>query len=138
MELGLKLPALVGTDERGAPTTVEWAADSITVLLVFHSQCVFCEQVAPTWREWLESEPPARTFLLSRDLLGDAVKFRDDHDWSGDLLVVAPATPYELSARLTSNTPWIYLVSPNGELLHEGHGADLAAVDQLLSSRYGI
>jgi hypothetical protein len=130
VSVGTKLPALVSVD----PTVpdVNWGESDHTVLLVFHSECRFCDDVADDWRDWLLVDRKARTILVSRDSPGAAAAYASKHGWPPGVFTVAPNGARDLQAQLTRRTPWIYVVDGEGRLIHEGHGAQLALLTQTL------
>lgn len=131
---GNRVPPIVGLDETSTPVRIDWADTSITILFAFHSKCPFCDDVAPAWREWLETFRGGRIVLISNDLPRDALEYRRAHSWPGTIITLTPRSSTDLASRLTGKTPWIYIVDQAGQLLYEGHGANLGAVTDVLNS----
>jgi len=102
-----------------------------TVVLAFHSQCVWCDRAAPMWAEWLSQPRDARVLAVTRDNPRSAVEYANRHGWAIDVLIV-PQTRGTIEHRLTSRTPWVYVFDDGGVLHYEGNGALLDTVEAVL------
>lgn len=104
-----------------------------TVVLAFHSQCVWCDRAAPLWAEWLSRPRDARVLAVTRDSLTSALEYVERHRWIIDVLIV-PQTRGTIEHRLVSRTPWVYVFDEDGVLQYEGNGGMLERVDAVLET----
>lgn len=136
LTIGDTVPALVGLDSAGRPDTVALAGNrSSTAILAFSSTCVFCDEVAPQWRAWLQARlPNVDPLLLAREAESTADAYRHRQQWTARLLVVPQATRATIEGFLTSRTPWLFVFDASGRLVHMGHGSEVDRVDSLAAA----
>jgi len=97
-----------------------------TVLLVFHSTCGLCENVAPAWMAWMEEAGQSwNVQAVSSEPLGSALAFSQRHGWDMEVGVVEGSERGSRVWPFLSRTPWVFLVSGEGVILAEGHGERL-------------
>lgn len=132
LAVGDLVTAISGVNPDGEPTRLELENDrgEWTALLAFHSECAWCAEAAPHWREWLGESRPFRIVAITSDSIGSALGYVGEHDWSTDVLSVAGADATSLEGQLTGRTPWAYLVDAGGAIRYQGNGADLTEVDR--------
>lgn len=115
--------SLVTTLSRGGPTLV----------LVFHSSCAHCEEVAPEWRAWLRNAASELSILaVSREPYGSALDYANRHDWDVAVRTVRVPTIGSRARTLVRLTPWVYALDGDGRVILAGHGTELDRIGQAL------
>lgn len=106
------------------------------LLLVFDPDCVHSASVASNWSAWLSSARAEgnRIIAVSGGSLLAAQSYAREHQW--------PVTVGSLAAEersgasgahaLTIRTPWVFAVGPEGRVVGEGHGNEVAEVARTL------
>ena len=131
MAVGDTLPALAGNLEGNVPTTVRLAAGSgiVTVLYVFHPDCVHCHAVAPEWAEHFAAShtnrPVVQRIAVTNDSVAPAVAYAEGFGWNVEVLSVEELTPGDREYSLFSRTPWVFVFDSAGVLRFDGHGRRL-------------
>ena len=106
-----------------------------TVVLVFHSECGHCEDVAPLWRAWkTASGPDFRTVAISSEPLKSAKAYAAQHEWDAGVWTVEAGRLGGLEHGLTSRTPWIFVLDETGVILAEGHGRRIVELVAVLGA----
>lgn len=119
----LEEDSLVTTLSRGEPTLV----------LVFHSSCAHCEEVAPVWSAWLRNAPAELTILaVSREPYSSALDYANRHDWGVGVRTVRVPAIGSRARTLVRLTPWVYALDGDGRVILAGHGTELDRIGQAL------
>ena len=72
----------------GGPET-QLLSGEPTVLLIFHSRCVHCAEVASLWKSWLQADGSAwRVLAVSSEPLDSAQTYVERQGWEVDVGVV--------------------------------------------------
>jgi hypothetical protein len=94
-----------------------------TVLLVFDSRCVHCEDVAPLCRDWLRAEGRDwRVLAVAAEGLESAQRYAEQQGWEVEVGVLETEPSGEMAAALTGRAPWVFVANGVGVILAEGHG----------------
>ena len=110
------------------------ATGSPTLVLVFHSECGHCQRVAPAWREWLdEHRDETRILSISSEDASSAQAYVAGHAWRVDTWTVTSPKIGSPAHALTSRTPWLFLVDPDGVVIAEGHGDEIDEIGRLMT-----
>lgn len=135
IKIGEVVPPLeVVASDRGGES-IRWSTARLTILLVFHPECGFCERVAPAWRDWInQASVRGRVLLITADSPSAASHFATRHDWNADLYTLPPGRLDAVAGWLSRRSPWIYVVANDRTLIYEGHGAKLAELDDFLGN----
>jgi hypothetical protein len=59
-----------------------------------------------------------------------AVAYAEGHGWEAEVWVVESGGLNGAEAALMGRTPWLFLLSPEGVILAEGHGEELPRIAQ--------
>ena len=109
-----------------------------TVVLVFHSECGHCEDVAPLWRDWRDwttaSGSDFRTVAISSEPLKSAKAYAAQHEWDAEVWTVEAGGLGGLGHGLTGRTPWIFVLDEMGVILAEGHGRRIVELVAVLGA----
>ena len=98
-----------------------------TVLLVFHSRCVHCADVAPLWADWIRRIGSGWDVLaVSSEPLDSAQAFVKKQGWPVEVAVVDVSLARGPARALTGRTPWVFVVDRAGMILSEGHGGRIS------------
>lgn len=109
-------------DPRGAPSQ-----GRATVILVFHSRCVHCAEVAPLWADWIRDVGSDwDVFAVSSEPLGSAEAYAKEQAWPVEVAVVDASQARGAAQAFTARTPWVFVVDRDGVILSEGHGGRIA------------
>jgi len=112
--------------------TASLAGGTPTLLLVFHSDCGHCREVAPLWRAWTGTTwGNVRVVAISSEEPVTAQAYAAEKEWNTEVWTVAASRLGGPGHTLTSRTPWVFVLDPAGVVLAEGHGrgiAELAAI----------
>lgn len=96
-----------------------------TVVLAFKSDCYYCGEVAPAWREWLRANDQFEVIALSRDSFSVAEQYLRAHELGVEVLSVAENHGASPERYIVSRTPWIFLFDATGTLRFEGNGQNI-------------
>lgn len=110
---------LLGPGGRSAPL----------VLFAFSADCVHCDTVAPIWKEWVARSPSVTVVGITDNTREIAEAYVEHHGWRIPAVILPEASRTNIERYLLSRTPWIFVVSTRGELLYQGHGADVEGLD---------
>ncbi len=138
--VGDTLPALTGSLEGDAPTTIPLATDAgiATVLYIFHPDCVHCHAVAPEWAEHFSADhndwPVVQRIAVTNDSVGPAVAYAERFGWNVDVLSVKNLTPADRELSLFFRTPWVFVFDSAGVLRFDGHGRRLGQMIQAIEA----
>ena len=131
LRLGDNVAAVRASDSLGRESPL--VTGEPTLLLVFHSECGHCRNVAPIWRDWIEASGPAfRTVAVSSEPLEPAQAFVTEHKWDAEIRTVAAGRLGGWEHALTSRTPWVFVIDEAGVILAEGHGSRIAELGAVL------
>lgn len=134
LSTGDTIQVLVGTVE-GRDTTLEFGRNqNWTALLVFHSKCVFSQQVAADWKDWLSQPHDYHVVLLSREPADSAAAFQRAQLSHGTLLIVNEDHPGSAERRVSGNTPWLFLIDSRGVIRFDGQGRRLLELDSVYTT----
>jgi thiol-disulfide isomerase/thioredoxin len=129
--VGDTLSALHPLDSLGR--TASFAGGAPTVLLVFHSECGHCQEVAPLWRAWTGTPAnDVRVVAVSSEEPATARAYAAEHDWSTEVWTVSASRLGGPGHTLTSRTPWVFVLDPAGVVLAEGQGSRIAELTAIL------
>ena len=129
--VGDTLADLRPLDSEGRPASL--AGGTHTLLLVFHSECGHCREVAPLWRAWTgTSWGDVRVVAVSSEEPAAAQAYAADQDWNAEVWTVAASRLGGPGHTLTSRTPWVFVLDPAGVILAEGQGARIAELTAIL------
>jgi thiol-disulfide isomerase/thioredoxin len=107
--------------------TASLATGRATLLMVFHSECVHCERVAPAWAQWLSDEDVGVDIVaVSNEPFDVAAGYAAEKGWDVAVKTVSVDRLGDDAHALTSRTPWLFLIGPGGTIEAEGHGEGLA------------
>lgn len=136
LAVGDIVASLSVVDVAGQPTSLQLQrADSrTTTVLVFHSECIHCQTVAPAWTEWTTGHQDSNIVLLARESLASAMAYYRFHAWEGRLAVVPNPERGTPEWIMTRRTPAIYAFDSAGTLVFAGHGSRLDELDEVLVS----
>ena len=135
IEIGQVVPPLKAVAPDGREESIRWSAARLSILLVFHPECGFCEQVAPAWRDWTNQAPVrGRVLLITADSPSAASDFATEHGWNAGPYTLPPGQLDGVAAWVSRRSPWIYVVGNDRRLVYEGHGAKLSDLDDFLTS----
>ena len=138
--VGDTLDSLEGYLEEGVLTTVHLQAErgTVTVLYAFHSECAFCDDVAPAWGRHfttaVSGTSSVRRIALTRDLPATAAGYAQRFGWQVDLLSVSQLGDTSREYSLVSRTPWVFVFDSDGVLRFHDHGAELERIDQAIAT----
>lgn len=138
--VGDTLPALTGSLEGGALTTIPLATDAgiATALYVFHPDCVHCHAVAPEWAEHFSADHTAgqvvQRIAVTNDAVVPAVAYAERFGWNVDVLSMEDLTPADREFSLFSRTPWVFVFDSAGVLRFDGHGRRLGQMIQAIEA----
>ena len=111
---------------------------TVTVLYAFHSECAFCDDVAPAWASHFATAGPSgrrvRRIAVTRDLPGPAATYAEQFGWQVDLLSVSQLAETSREYSLVSRTPWVFVFDADGVLRFHDHGGELERVEQAVAS----
>jgi peroxiredoxin len=129
---GLPLPRTTGSGgDQGALGDGE-----ATVLLVFRSDCVHCQRVAPAWRDWLEaSKATVDVLAVTSDPPDQARAFISQYGLDVEVISVGEDDLGGRAHALTTRTPWVFLLDGSGEIVAEGHGGQLGRAETALATK---
>lgn len=127
------LGELAVTDAAGADVQLAGTAPQRTLLMVFHPTCAWSQQIAPEWSEWLADRPESVRVLAVSSVPADVGSaYARQAGWQVETASVAVEKPGDLGHNLTSRTPWLFLLDEHGQILFEGHGSGLDALEDAL------
>jgi len=99
------------------------------VVLVFHSECGHCEEVAPLWKAWTTaSGADFRTVAISSEPLESAKAYVARHEWDAEVWTVVAGRLGGPEHGLTSRTPWVFVLNEAGVIISESHGGSIAEI----------
>lgn len=109
-----------------------------TLVLVFHSSCVHCTAVAPTWSAWLtDGRPKPAVIAVSSESHADGLAYAEHYGWK---LAVRSAVVPLIGGQarvLVRLTPWVYGLDGGGIVVATGHGSEVDRVATELMERAG-
>ncbi len=115
------------TVQRSSGADVPLIQGDPTVLLVFHSRCAHCADVAPIWADWIRSsEPEWDVLAVSSEPLDSAQVYARQQGWPVEVGVVDASLARGPAQALTGRTPWIFVIDRAGVILSEGHGGRIS------------
>jgi len=115
------------TVQRSSGTNVPLIWGDPTVLLVFHSRCAHCADVAPLWADWIRNiESDWDVLAVSSEPLDSAQAFAKQQGWPVEVAVVDASSTGGPAHALTGRTPWIFAIDRAGVILSEGHGGRIS------------
>lgn len=107
-----------------------------TVLLAFDTSCVWCDSIAPVWREWSTRTVRPRLVGIARRSASVSRQYAEAHGWDLDTVVQLDRRAQRGPERaLVGKTPWLFALGPDGALLVAEHGSSVSRVDSVLRSR---
>ena len=113
--------------------TASLAGGTHVLLLVFHSECGHCQEVAPLWRAWTgTSWGDVRVVAVSSEEPATAEAYAAEQDWNAEVWTVGASRLGGPGHTLTSRTPWVFVLDPAGVVLAEGQGARIAELAAVL------
>ena len=113
--------------------TASLAGGTPMLLLVFHSECGHCQEVAPLWRAWTGTTwGDVRVVAVSSEEPDVAEAYAAEKDWNSEVWTVASSRLGGPGHTLTSRTPWVFVLDPAGVILAEGQGARIAELAAVL------
>jgi hypothetical protein len=126
---------LNGSNPDGSPASIRWgSADGRwTALLAFHSECAFCDMVAEDWQAWLQRGPSVQVVAITGELPDVGAAYARAHDWNVRVVSLNGLRESPTQAALLHRTPWIFLISPEGVIHFEAHGANLVSLDSIIT-----
>lgn len=106
-----------------------------TVVFAFHSECAFCDDVAPEWASYFGTPPVdgVRRIAISREPPDAAVDYVRRKGWKVRWLSMANVLETDRRSYLLSRTPWIYVFDHRGVLAFHGHGSEIDRAGQVAS-----
>lgn len=105
----------------------------ITVLLAFDTSCVWCDSIAPVWKEWSQRSVRPRLVGVARRSARVSQEYAEAHGWRLDTIVQLDRSDLRGTERaLVGKTPWLFALRPDGTLLVAEHGSGVARVDSVL------
>jgi hypothetical protein len=114
----------------GAGSALPGPGAVVSAVFAFSSQCTHCASVAPAWAEWMRfPHAGVRVLAVSPEPLDEAQSYAARWAWSAEVASTRIDTITDEARRLTSRTPWLFLVDLDGRVLFEAHGARLADLD---------
>ena len=125
---------LTGKTADGRPDTVTLRGQGRwTAVMVFSSSCVWCDSIAPRWREWLSAKghDSLQVVAVANENAATAQQYAAKKGWQIRILAVPEARGLSLERALTGRTPWLYAFDPQGRLVLTRHGQFLSALDSL-------
>lgn len=138
--VGDTLASLSGylANEEFAQVSLDGDRGTVTVLYAFHSECAFCDDVAPRWATHFTSArtsyPPIRRIAVTRDLPGTAATYARQFGWQVDMLSVSHLSETSREYTLVSRTPWVFVFDADGVLRFQDHGGELDRLEQAVAS----
>ena len=109
------------------------------LLLVFDPDCVHSSSVAPNWSAWLSGAHAggSRVLAVSPGSLLAAQNYAREHRWPVPVGSLSAEDRRGTSGahRLAMRTPWVFAVGPEGRVIAEGHGGEVAKVARALLPR---
>jgi hypothetical protein len=119
----------------GAGSTLPERGTVVSVVLAFSSECMHCATVAPAWAEWMR-RPHAgvRVLAVSPEPLDEAQDYATRWAWSAEVASTRLEVLTDQARRLTSRTPWLFLIDAAGRVLFEAHGARLSDLDRAIQN----
>ena len=108
---------------------VSMATGEPTLLLVFNSDCGYCEDVAPLWKAWTTvPRQGLRAIAISSEPIPSAYQYALGHGWNAEVWTVVADILDVFGYALTRRTPWVFLLDGEGMILAEGHGSRIAEI----------
>ena len=138
----LRVQASHGAGDESATVRLVRGTGVVTILYVFHSECVHSLEVAPKWAAHFADEQSAdgrfdasgtRRIVVTRESLEVAASFAQQFGWNVQVVslpqtVPDTPTPRDIHGSLLSRTPWVFVFDSDGSLHYHGHGNDLEAL----------
>lgn len=104
--IGNTLASVVATDPGGE--THSLATGKTTVLLVFRSDCVYCEQASLLWRDWTHGEDPRPgAVALTTEPLEAAQAYVTGQGFDAEVWSVDVDHPGGIDHALVGWVPWV-------------------------------
>lgn len=138
--VGDTVPSIVGHLQDGALTLIPLEGDpgTVTVLYAFHSECGFCDDVAPAWASHFsrarQEAPAVQRLAITRDAPGAAAAYAEQFGWQIELLSVVELGETSREQILVSRTPWVFIFDADGVLRYTEHGGELERIEQAVAS----
>lgn len=136
--VGDTLTELVGVDENGSATVVDirTGTQAATVIYAFHSKCVFCHDVAPTWSSHFATAATesVQRVALTRDPPEQAVAYAQRFQWNVSIISVSEADLADRVLPFASRTPWLFVFDGAGVLRLQAHGSELDRMEGVVAS----
>lgn len=137
LDVGDTITVLTMFDERGKPVQLG-ASDSSsrwTVLLSVYSHCIWCDSIAPTWKEYIDQPHDYVVHMVSREPIDTLIEYADSKGYDVSLLSIGGATDGSLERELTGKTPWIYVLDSDGVLRLAEHGFAVDSLDSFIRAQ---
>lgn len=133
LEAGDSLGPLQPLDAQGR--VVSLSGHEPTVLLVFHSECEYCQGVASLWKSWKASRSDsARVVFLSGEPRARAEVYATRQEWGSAVWTMEPGAEEGLGKALLQRTPWVFVLGADGVILAEGHGGRIREITEILDT----
>jgi len=140
VRVGDTLGFLSGHVEDGTATTLPLREErgAVTVLYAFHSECGFCDDVAPAWGRYFAAPDSGtaglRRIALTRDPPATAADYARRFGWRVELLSVSRLPDTSREHVLVARTPWVFVFDSDGMLRFHDHGAELERIDKAIAT----
>ncbi|MYG81530.1 MAG: redoxin domain-containing protein [Gemmatimonadetes bacterium] len=138
--VGDTVPSIVGYLQDGALTLIPLEGDpgTVTVLYAFHSECGYCDDVAPAWASHFSrarrEAPAIQRIAVTLDSPEQAAAYAGQFGWQVELLSVLELGETSREQRLVSRTPWVFIFDADGVLRYNEHGDELERIEQAVAS----
>lgn len=138
--VGDTVPSIVGRLQNGALTLIplEGEPGTVTVLYAFHSECGFCDDVAPAWASHFSrarrEAPAVHRIAVTRDSPEAAAAYAGQFGWQVELLSFPELGETSREQRLVSRTPWVFVFDADGVLRYNDHGGELERIEEAVAS----
>lgn len=131
LEQGDTISALhgLGPDFKPQDVALSNNDNAWTIVLAFHSQCVWCVKVAPHWREWIVSHPDLNIVAVTLDDPLVSARFLKTHELPIPFLSVASTARAGVEQDVVRVTPWVFVFDAGGVLREERNAHDLNALE---------
>jgi hypothetical protein len=132
---GARVPPVVGRSPAGDPMRIDVASGKPLVLYVFTPRCGWCAQNLENVRT-LAAAAGDRYRLVGLSLDDDVAAYLTRERLTFDVVVGVPGAT--LAALAVRGTPQTLVISPEGRLLKDWHGAWRGALGQQVEQFFGL
>jgi hypothetical protein len=136
---GMSLDGLQTVEREGATDVIRASRETghATVLMAFSETCAHAQEVSARWAEWMSvraSDSRLRLVPVSGDAPEDAARFASAAGWAVPPTSLRITDLQSREVQVINRTPWVFLLDARGQVVYEGHGAELERLDQAIEA----